>query len=64
MQKLSSRRPSLESRLKVLKEISAEIGITLHLEEDVLAAVKVWKFACFGTFQKLLYVSSLNEYFL
>ncbi|KAJ0043688.1 hypothetical protein Pint_18788 [Pistacia integerrima] len=43
VQKLSARRPSLESRLKVLKEISAEIGVTLHLEEDVPATVKEQK---------------------
>ncbi|XP_044499373.1 uncharacterized protein LOC123220848 [Mangifera indica] len=35
VQKLSTQQPSLERRLKVLKETSAEICVTLHLEEDV-----------------------------
>ncbi|KAF8399139.1 hypothetical protein HHK36_015004 [Tetracentron sinense] len=33
IQKLSTRQPSLESKLKVLKEIASENGITMHLEE-------------------------------
>lgn len=42
VQKLSSRRCSLESRLKVLKEISTEMGIALlNLEEDTRVPVKV-----------------------
>ncbi|KAI3976916.1 hypothetical protein MKX01_008774 [Papaver californicum] len=32
--KFSTRQPSLEDRMKVLKEIASENGITLHLEED------------------------------
>eukprot|EP00257_Ricinus_communis_P015344 XP_015573231.1 IST1-like protein isoform X2 [Ricinus communis] len=32
--KLSVRRPSLENRMKVLKETASEKGIVLHLEED------------------------------
>ncbi|XP_021296612.1 uncharacterized protein LOC110425865 [Herrania umbratica] len=34
VQKLSTRQPSLESKLKVLKEIASERGIALHLEVD------------------------------
>ncbi|XP_022770047.1 IST1 homolog isoform X2 [Durio zibethinus] len=34
--KLSTRQPSLESKLKVLKEIASEGGITLHLEAVVV----------------------------
>ncbi|XP_023912809.1 uncharacterized protein LOC112024403 [Quercus suber] len=34
IQKLSARQPSLEIRLKMLKEIASEIGVTLQLEED------------------------------
>ncbi|XWS30698.1 hypothetical protein CRYUN_Cryun23aG0009600 [Craigia yunnanensis] len=36
IQKLSTRQPSLESKLKVLKEIASERGITLHLEAVVV----------------------------
>ncbi|XP_030446934.1 uncharacterized protein LOC115669903 [Syzygium oleosum] len=32
--KLSTRQPNLESKVKALKEIAAENGITLHLEDD------------------------------
>ncbi|KAI6677019.1 hypothetical protein NL676_037815 [Syzygium grande] len=32
--KLSTRQPNLESKVKVLKEIAAENGIALHLEDD------------------------------
>ncbi|XVE72054.1 hypothetical protein DITRI_Ditri11bG0007800 [Diplodiscus trichospermus] len=35
IQKLSTRRPSLESKLKLLKEIATKRGITLHLEAVV-----------------------------
>ncbi|XP_062150727.1 uncharacterized protein LOC133859354 [Alnus glutinosa] len=40
VQKLSARQPHLEIRLKVLKGIASEIGVTLYLEEDapVIAA--------------------------
>lgn len=62
MQKLSSQQPSMESRLKALKEISAEIGVTLHLEEDVGTAVKVWKLAYLKNL--LITVSLLSNYFL
>lgn len=34
VQKFSMRRPSLETRLKVLKLIASECGVTLDLEED------------------------------
>ncbi|PIA39697.1 hypothetical protein AQUCO_02600265v1 [Aquilegia coerulea] len=34
IQKLSTRHPSLESKIKLLKEIASEIGITLHLEVE------------------------------
>ncbi|PON93481.1 Vacuolar protein sorting-associated protein [Trema orientale] len=34
VQKFSTRRPSIETRLKVLKEIASECGVTLDLEED------------------------------
>ncbi|XP_028805862.1 uncharacterized protein LOC114760736 [Neltuma alba] len=34
IQKLSARRPALEIRLKVLKDIAAEIGVTLQLDQD------------------------------
>uniref|UniRef100_A0A803QKA6 Regulator of Vps4 activity in the MVB pathway protein n=1 Tax=Cannabis sativa TaxID=3483 RepID=A0A803QKA6_CANSA len=34
VQKFSTRKPSYETRLKVLKEIASECGITLDLEED------------------------------
>ncbi|KAL5581957.1 hypothetical protein UlMin_014399 [Ulmus minor] len=40
VQKLSTRQTSLESRLKVLKEIASENGITLHLEEDAPVEAK------------------------
>ncbi|XP_058108009.1 uncharacterized protein LOC131251345 [Magnolia sinica] len=42
IQKMSTRQPSLEIRLKVLKEIAAENGITLNLEEpsSEIAAVE------------------------
>jgi len=33
IQKLSTRMPSLESRMKVLKDIASENGIVLQLEE-------------------------------
>ncbi|XVF20549.1 hypothetical protein REPUB_Repub12eG0010000 [Reevesia pubescens] len=36
IQKLSTRQASLESKLKVLKEIASERGITLHLEAMVV----------------------------
>lgn len=32
--KLSTRQPNLESKVKALKEIAAENGIALHLEDD------------------------------
>ncbi|KAL4652144.1 hypothetical protein ACB092_01G211700, partial [Castanea dentata] len=38
--KLSARQPSLEVRLKMLKEIASEIGVTLHLEEDAHVIVE------------------------
>ncbi|OVA05005.1 protein of unknown function DUF292 [Macleaya cordata] len=38
--KLSTRQPSLESRMKVLKEIASENGIALHLEEETLVINK------------------------
>jgi hypothetical protein len=41
IQKLSTRQPSLEIRLKMLKEIASEIGVTLHLEEDAQVIVEV-----------------------
>ncbi|GLT41164.1 hypothetical protein SLA2020_152480 [Shorea laevis] len=34
IQKLSTEKPSLESKVRVLKEIASENGITLNLEED------------------------------
>ncbi|KAI9085611.1 hypothetical protein K1719_032454 [Acacia pycnantha] len=34
IQKLSARQPAMEIRLKVLKDIAAEIGVTLQLEQD------------------------------
>ncbi|XP_075651593.1 uncharacterized protein LOC142622064 [Castanea sativa] len=40
IQKLSARQPSLEVRLKMLKEIASEIGVTLHLEEDAHVIVE------------------------
>ncbi|KAL5741615.1 hypothetical protein ACOSP7_028347 [Xanthoceras sorbifolium] len=40
VQKFSSRQPNLESRLKVLEEISSENGITLHLEDYASAVVE------------------------
>lgn len=40
IQRLSTRQTSLESRLKVLKEIALESGITLQLEEDTLVTAK------------------------
>ncbi|GMY24398.1 IST1 homolog [Fagus crenata] len=40
IQKLSTRQPSLEIRLKMLKEIASEIGVTLHLEEDAQVIVE------------------------
>jgi len=43
IQKLSARQPSLEIRLKMLKEIASEIGVTLHLEEDAHVIVEVGK---------------------
>ncbi|XWS75456.1 hypothetical protein CRYUN_Cryun01aG0089500 [Craigia yunnanensis] len=36
IKKLSTRQPSLESKVKVLKEIASERSITLHLEDVVL----------------------------
>lgn len=43
IQKLSVRQQSLETRLKVLKEIASEIGVTLHLEEVAPLVVEVGK---------------------
>ncbi|KAJ9147359.1 hypothetical protein P3X46_029533 [Hevea brasiliensis] len=40
MQKLSTRRPSLESRLKVLKDTAFENGIVLNLVEDASLVVE------------------------
>ncbi|XP_041007543.1 IST1 homolog [Juglans microcarpa x Juglans regia] len=40
IQKLSVRQQSLETRLKVLKEIASEIGFTLHLEEHAPLVVE------------------------
>ncbi|KAH7532899.1 uncharacterized protein LOC107416535 isoform X2 [Ziziphus jujuba] len=40
IQRLSTRQPSLESRLKVLKEIAFESDITLQLEEDTPTTAK------------------------
>jgi len=39
IQKLSTRQPSLEARMKVLKEIANENGITLKLEEEEPPAI-------------------------
>ncbi|KAF2313764.1 hypothetical protein GH714_013283 [Hevea brasiliensis] len=41
IQKLSTRRPSLESRLKVLKDTAFENGIVLNLVEDASLVVEV-----------------------
>lgn len=41
VQKLSTRQPSLECKLKVLKEIASERGIALHLEVDSPVVVEV-----------------------
>lgn len=41
IQKLSTRMPSLESRMKVLKEIAYENGIALQLEEASSVSVEV-----------------------
>ncbi|PIA39696.1 hypothetical protein AQUCO_02600264v1 [Aquilegia coerulea] len=40
LQKLSTRHPSSESRMKVLQEIAMENGITLHLPEEVSQTTK------------------------
>ena len=34
IQKLSNRRPAMEIKLKVLKDIAAEIGVTLQLKNE------------------------------
>ncbi|XP_061348667.1 uncharacterized protein LOC133294033 [Gastrolobium bilobum] len=34
IQKLSPRRPAMEIRMKALKHIATEVGVTLHLEQD------------------------------
>ncbi|KAF9593161.1 hypothetical protein IFM89_020457 [Coptis chinensis] len=40
IQKLSTRHPSFENRMKVLQEIATENGITLHLEEEASVTAK------------------------
>lgn len=40
IEKLSARRPALEIRVKVLKDIATEIGVTLQLEQDSIAREK------------------------
>lgn len=35
VQKLSTRQPNLESRMKMLKEIASEIGVVLQIEDKV-----------------------------
>lgn len=44
IQKFSTRQPSSETKLKVLKEIASENGITLDLEEEPTVIIKVRKF--------------------
>ena len=44
MQKLSTRMPVLEVRMKVLKEIAAENNIVLTLEETSSVSIEVWNF--------------------
>lgn len=44
IQKLSTRPPDLENRIKVLEEIAAESGIPLQLHEGSSASTEVSKF--------------------
>lgn len=44
IQKFSTKQPSAETKLKVLKEIASENGITLHMEEEPPIIIKVRKF--------------------
>ncbi|XP_022934804.1 uncharacterized protein LOC111441867 [Cucurbita moschata] len=41
IQKFSTKQPNAETKLKVLKEIASENGITLHLEEEPAIVIKV-----------------------
>ena len=41
IQKFSTKQPNAETKLKVLKEIASENGLTLHLEEEPAIVIKV-----------------------
>lgn len=41
IQKFSTRRPSLENKMKILKEIASANNIALHFEEDAPANTEV-----------------------
>lgn len=47
IQKFSTKQPSAETKLKVLKEIASENGIPLHLEQESPIIIKVRKYLFF-----------------
>lgn len=62
IQKLSTRQPSLESRMKVLKEIANENGTSLQLEEAPSMAAEVG--ALFGFFKYMKCTVFFPTYYL